>query len=252
MSRVAKDGNVCGGAWSALSFLTPIGRGSAPLPAAFGWFPVVGAALGGLLGLAWWGSRHWWPAGVAAAVVVILDLVLTGMLHFDGLVDSADGLLPHLSRERRLAVMSEPTIGAFGLGAGAVVLLARWAALASIKPSVVLLVGFWMASRTLMAIVVVAVPYARESGLATAFLGRGMAARRGAQVAAVLGTTGAVVCLVAWRPLGGSVSLLCAVLGALAVVLLARRRLGGFTGDVLGAAGVVLETVGLMVAAARW
>lgn len=243
---------MAGSARGAVSFLTPLGRATAPVPGALAWFPVVGAGIGAILGLAWWGSRHWWAAGVAAAVVVVLDLALTGMLHFDGLTDSADGLLPHLSRERRLEVMEEPRIGAFALGAGAATLLVRWVALAALTPSVLVLMGLWIASRTFMATVAVAVPYARSSGMATAFLGTGRRALRSAQVAAVIGVTGSVVCLVVWRPLGGAVSLLCGVVGAVGVVGLARRRLGGYTGDVLGAAGVVLETVGLLVAAARW
>jgi cobalamin synthase len=58
--------------------------------------------------------------------------------------------------------------------------------------------------------------------------------------------------LVAWRPVPGAVSLMSATLAGAAVLLLAVRRVGGFTGDVLGASGVVGETVGLLVAAARW
>ena len=56
----------------------------------------MGAALGGLLV----GYRPAWRATVAAALVAAADLGVTGLLHFDGLVDSADGLLPHLDRER--------------------------------------------------------------------------------------------------------------------------------------------------------
>jgi cobalamin synthase len=58
--------------------------------------------------------------------------------------------------------------------------------------------------------------------------------------------------ILAWRPGAGAASLASAVLAAGAVFLLAWRRLGGFTGDVLGASGMVAETVGLLVAAARW
>jgi len=234
----------------ALGFLTPIGGASAPAPAAVAWFPVVGALLGAVLGGLWWATGRIWPAALAAALVVALDLGLTGMLHFDGLVDSVDALVPHLSRERRLEVMRDPHVGAFGLGAGGAVLLLRWAALAAIHPSVLLLMGIWAASRTAMAVVATTVPYARPGGLASAFLERG--AGRYGMVAAVVGTGVAVASVMAWHPLAGPVSLAAGVLGALAVVWLAARRLGGFTGDVLGAAGMVLETVALVVAAAKW
>src|SRR5688572_19455932 len=80
----------------ALSLLTTLGRRGGGLSArALPWFPVVGLALGGLLGGWWWLAEHWWPVAVAAVLVVFADLALTGMLHFDGLADSADALLPH-------------------------------------------------------------------------------------------------------------------------------------------------------------
>src|SRR4051812_17036191 len=97
---------------AAISFLTPLGGARSPSPSAWRWFPLVGAGLGGLLGAGWWAADRLWPRPVAAALVVAADLALTGLLHIDGLVDSADGLLPHLDRDRRLAVMSEPDVGA--------------------------------------------------------------------------------------------------------------------------------------------
>jgi adenosylcobinamide-GDP ribazoletransferase len=211
-----------------------------------GWFPVIGALIGTALGGVWWGAERLWPAAVAAGLVVAADLALTGMLHFDGLMDTADGLLPHLSRERRLAVMRQSDVGAYGVAIAVVVIGLRFAALASMQPSVWLLAGIWCASRTTMAVISGTLPYVREHGLATNVVGS------------------------AWRPIGlygliASVSLgafaggrlqeaavASTFVGAFAVAMLARRRIGGFTGDVLGAAGVVGETVALVVAAATW
>jgi adenosylcobinamide-GDP ribazoletransferase len=237
---------------AAVSFLTPFGGATAPTPSAFGWFPAVGAAMGALLGVFWWAAAHIWPAAVVAAIVVGADLALTGLLHMDGLVDCADGLLPHLSRERRLAVMREPTIGAFGIAAGAAVLLARFAAISSIHPSVLLLTGIWCGSRTVMAVAPSVLPYARadEGGLATSFLSA--TGRRPALIAAITGVAGLTSAAMLWRPLGGAVAALSGLAAAVLVLAFARRRLGGFTGDVLGAAGVVFETTALVVAAARW
>ena len=137
----------------ALSPFSPrsAGRGRRPRERS-AWFPVVGAAIGALLGVAWWGSGKAWPAGVGAAIVVAADLALTGMLHLDGLLDSADGLLPHLDRERRLEVMRDHSVGAFGMAAGGAVLLLRWSALSAVRPSVLLLVGIWATSRACMAV----------------------------------------------------------------------------------------------------
>lgn len=123
MRSVAGGGG--GGARQALAFLTPVGGAVTPTPAALAWFPLVGLALGSAVGGVWWGADQLWPPAVAAAVVVVADIGLTGMLHLDGLVDAADGLLPHLSPARRLEVMAEPTVGAYGVVAGVAVVVLR-------------------------------------------------------------------------------------------------------------------------------
>ena len=229
----------------ALSFLTPLGGAAAPSPGTLAWFPVVGATLGIALGGVWWLADRLWAAPVAAAVVVAADLALTGMLHFDGLVDSADGLLPPLPAERRLQVMADPATGAFGVGTAVAVLLLRWASLAALTPSPFLLGALWCASRLGMALIVRHVPYARRAGLVSAFLEPG---RQGVPLVGVL--VGAVL-----AGLGGGdavIAVAVLALSAAAVVALAVRRIGGVPGDVLGAAGMVGETAGLVAAAARW
>ena len=179
--------------------------------------------------------------------MVAADLALTGLLHVDGLADSADGLLPPMDRDRRLAVMTDPTAGAFGVAAVVVVLLVRTAALGSRAVDVGLLVAVWAASRSVMAFVAATRPYARPGGLATSFLGD-----RTAPITAGLAVLAAAVLAGVTDGRAGVAAILGVVVGAAAVVALAHRRLGGFTGDVLGAAGVVGETVALVVAAARW
>jgi len=234
-----------GGAARALAFLTPLGRASAPSPSALAWFPFVGAGMGLVLGGIWWLAAELWIAPVAAAVVVAADLGLTGMLHLDGLIDSADGLLPPMDQARRLDVMADPAAGAFGVGAAITVLLLRWAALAALAPSAALLGALWCASRLAMAGITRSVPYARATGLATAFR---QAGRHGPPLAGIV--VGALLIGLDGADAVAGV----AVLGVMsaAVVALAVRRAGGFTGDVLGAAGMVGETVGLLAAAARW
>lgn len=237
---------------AALAFLTAAAGRGAPEPDArtFGWFPLVGAAVGALLGAVWWSTDRVWDAPVAAALIVALDLAVTGMLHFDGLVDAADGLLPPLaapSAARRLEIMAEPGVGAFGLACGATVLLLRFVALLTLRPSVALLAALWCASRTHMAVIARAVPYARaeRGGLASVFLGGRPW---------VLGAGGlalALVLAVAWG-VPGVAAVVASSLAAVCVTALAWRRVGGFTGDVLGAAGIVGETAGLLVAAAKW
>ena len=230
----------------AVAFLTPLGGAKAPGPGALRWFPAVGVVLGLLLGAVWWGAAEVWPAPLAAALVVVADLALTGLLHVDGLVDTADGLLPPLATHRRLEVLADPHAGAFGVTTVAAVLLLRWSALTVLAPAPLLLAALWCTSRTSMVVTARSLPYARPGGLAEPFRGAGAAG------AAVAGCLVAVGLAAWWRPLAGPVAVLAGAGAAAVVAVLARRRLGGFTGDVLGAAGVMAETAGLVVAAARW
>ncbi len=236
---------------SALGFLTILG-GAAPLDRrAPAWFGLVGALVGLGVGAVWWAAAELWPAVVAALLAVGVDAVLTGMLHLDGLADSADGLLPPVERERRLAIMAAPDVGAFGMVVVVLVLAGRVAALASLAPDPLLVAGLWAAARAGMALTISAVPYARTSGAASGFAGRGAGPAVLSLLAAGALVAGAVVAagLGGWA---GVATTAAPVAVFVAVIALAVRRLGGYTGDVLGAAGVVAETVGLVVAAARW
>lgn len=238
----------------AVSFLTPVAGASLPTPAALRWFPPVGAGMGLALGGVWLVADRFFPPLVAAGIVVAADLALTGMLHLDGLVDASDGLLPHLDSERRLEVMRQPDAGAFGVGVLAITLGLRWSALAVLAPAPLVLAALWCLSRTAMAGGALVLPYARpEGGLASAF-GAGVGARSH-QTGILLGVAGSLLALalaIGWRPVPGAAVVGAALLAVAAVFALARRRVGGFTGDVLGAAGMVGETVGLVVAAGRW
>ena len=250
-----------GGFRQALAFLTPLGGAAAPTRAAFLWFPVVGALLGLALGSIWWTTEEALGAFAAAALVVAADLALTGALHFDGLLDSADGLLPHLPAERRLAVMAEPHVGAFAIATGTTTLLLRTAALTALGAAhPFLLAALWCLSRTAMALTALTGRYARTHGLASSFLS-GSARKEGAPTGesvsavpswvapAAIGTV-LFVGLALLDGLGSLVAVLAAGAVAAGVGALAHRRIGGFTGDTLGAGGFVAETVGLLTAAA--
>ena len=242
----------------ALAFLTPLGGAASPTRAAFMWFPVVGALLGLVLGTIWWATDDGLGPLAAAALVVAADLALTGALHFDGLLDSADGLLPHLSPERRLAVMAEPHVGAFAIATGTSTLLLRTSALAALGAArPLLLAALWCLSRTAMAITALTGRYARPAGLASSFLSEPESTKQPpAQSAgprwvgpASTGTVVALVLAVADDP-GSVVAVAAGAAGAAGVAALAARRIGGFTGDTLGAGGLVAETVGLLTAVA--
>jgi adenosylcobinamide-GDP ribazoletransferase len=237
----------------AVAFLTPLGGAAVPTPAALPWFGVVGALVGAVVGTSWWAAAQWLPALVAAGVAVTADAAVTGMLHLDGLADTADGLLPPLPTERRLEVMRDPRAGAFAVVAVTGVLLLRFAVFASLSPdarTILAVAALWSVSRAAMAVAAVTVPYARPGGLAAAFLPSGTAAwplvlAAGLPPAILLGALGTV------PPTRGLLAVAAAAVAAAVTVTFARGRLGGFTGDVLGAAGVLAETVGLMMLAVR-
>jgi adenosylcobinamide-GDP ribazoletransferase len=171
--------------------------------------------------------------------------------------DAADGLLPAVERNRRLEIMADPRVGAFGAVALILVLFARTASLAATTPKPLVVMGLWCGSRTMMAVVARAAPYAREEGgIASSFVGD--AGRHGrwsglppwAPVAAY-GMAAALALVLAGEGLKGLAVIAAALLGMGAVVWLAQRRIGGYTGDVLGAGGVLAETLGLLALAAR-
>lgn len=235
----------------ALAFLTVLGGASAPRADAIVWFPVIGALLGLAVGGAWVGGDHAWPIIVAAAVALTVDAVLTGGLHLDGLADTGDGMLPALPRERRLAVMSDPHVGAFGVLATVVVLLLRFAAFSAGPAMVSIVAALWCGSRTVSAVILLVGRYARADGLATAFHASTSARLRLAAVA-VLGLAISVSTAVLDRPGHGLAALAAELAVGVGLLAFAYRRLGGYTGDVLGAGIVLSETAGLLVWSARW
>ncbi|HLM16965.1 MAG TPA: adenosylcobinamide-GDP ribazoletransferase [Acidimicrobiia bacterium] len=230
----------------ALGLLTTFGRRGGVLSSrSLLWFPVIGAALGAIVGGAWWVADRAWSPLPAAVIVVIIDLAVTGMLHVDGLADSADGLLPHATRERRLEIMRTPDVGAFGVTVVAVTLLVSVAALSSQPVSVLLVVALWCAARALVAVVPSTMPAARPGGMGAHLVD-------GATRWTILALPAAIA-VGAWGAgWAGAAGVTAGVLAGIAVLVLAARRIGGFTGDVLGATIVLTETVGLLVAAARW
>jgi adenosylcobinamide-GDP ribazoletransferase len=237
----------------AVAFLTrvPVGRrvecGPADVARGAALFPLVGAGIGALVGLVAAGADERLTPLLAATVAVALEAFLTGAIHLDALADAADGLGAG-TRERALAVMREGTIGAFGAAALLLDLLAKTAAIAALqdgsRPILALAAAFAVGRAAPLALAW-ALPYARPAG------GTGLAlTERGAVPWLALGLALGIGIPVAALGLRG----LALVAGATAVValvgLVARRRLGGVTGDVLGAALELATTVALVAAAA--
>jgi adenosylcobinamide-GDP ribazoletransferase len=237
----------------ALSFLTrlPVGRlvvldGEDVAHGAV-LFPAVGAGIGALVGLVVVGLDARLTALVAAGIAVALEALLTGAIHLDALADSADGLGAG-NRERALAVMREPTIGAFGASALVVDLLLKTAALAAVaggSDAVLAVAAAFGLGRTAPLALAWALPYARpEGGSGSALTGGAGEISRALGVAAGIGLT---VAALGWR---GAVLVGAATVAIAVVGLVARRRLGGVTGDVLGAVTELTTTVALVAAVA--
>src|SRR5262252_4626756 len=211
--------------------------------------PLVGALIGALAGLAYWAAwRLNLPPFVCATLAVAAGMLVTGCLHEDGLADTADGLGGGETRERALDIMRDGRIGAFGACALVICLALRIGAIYDLPRAAVVawaLVGAHAAARAVLPAFMCLVPPARTDGLSAS---AGAPSREGALVAAAIGI------VVLWIALGFRNTLIALVLvliGALVMARLARRKIGGQTGDVLGAVEQVTETLVLLVTAAR-
>lgn len=211
-------------------------------------FPLVGAGIGGGAGLVFFLAHGVLPPLAAALLAVLAGVLLTGALHEDGLADTADGLGARGGREKRLEVMRDSRTGAYGVLALIFTIGLRAAALAA-APSALVGLGALVAaaawSRALVPAAMQVMPPARADGLGA---GAGVPDATVAATAAVLGLVLAFLGL----GLAAPVAVLVALAAAWAVVVLARKTLGGFTGDVLGAIQQAAELGVLLAAAGAW
>lgn len=217
-----------------LSFLTilPVHLKEKPLPGdlgrAAGWFPFIGAVLGAVVAGAFYGLNFLFPPPLTAVLITALWIGLTGGLHLDGLADCCDGLMSASSPERRLEIMKDPRLGTFG-GIGLfLAILVKAAGLYSI-PAERIWVALPLAAATARWLLLLAgrQPLARPGGMGADF-SSGLTMKAFLPAALVAGLLAA---LAGWR---GMAAFLAANLVALLVFRLARRRLGGVTGDVFG------------------
>lgn len=230
---------------TALQYLTrlPVPRSEAwradDLAAAAPWFPLVGAIVGAAVGAALWAGAHASPS-IGALCALLVWVGITGGLHLDGLGDVADALAAsHRSPDRFLAVLRDPHVGAFGVMAIALQLIAKLVLLADLS-----------ATEVLPALVLVAA-WARWGPLVWGLLLPPLAAGSGERFAAqldrrvVLGEGIVLALLSLWL----APVLLAALLVIAVIAVYWKLRLGGMTGDCLGAGIEVTETALLLVLA---
>ena len=218
-----------------------------PLGRAVRAFPIVGALIGLVAGIVYGiGTGIGLPDIVAAVLALGAAALVTGALHEDGLADMADGFGGGSTRERKLSIMRDSRIGAYGVIALVVVLAAKVGAIADLASTglvIAAMVAAAAASRAAMPAVMLWMEPARADGLA-ADAGRPPSTHvwTGLALAAVL-----AVGLLTWS---GLVAFLVAGLGTAAVAWLAERQVGGHTGDVLGGVQQISEVLFLLTLAA--
>ncbi|MGQ9558208.1 MAG: adenosylcobinamide-GDP ribazoletransferase [Desulfurispora sp.] len=205
-------------------------------------FPLAGLLLGSfLVGIFWLGAMVF-PPLVTAALLVVGLIVLTGGLHLDGFMDTMDGVLSGRSAERKLEIMRDSRVGAFGALSVVCLLMLKLVSVfclpAYIMPRILLLVP--VLSRWGMLYVIARFPYARPEGLGQLFQ-----QHTGTRELLV----GGIITLLAAGVIGGPGGLGLLLLSTLLAHGLGRcwqGQLGGLTGDTYGATNEILEVALLL------
>jgi adenosylcobinamide-GDP ribazoletransferase len=206
-------------------------------------FPLVGLIVGAIGAAAYALAHLVLPAHIAAVIAIAAIIAVTGSLHEDGLADVADGFGGGGDKARKLEIMRDSRIGTYGLVVVVLGLLLRVGALADLNDSVavaVTLIAAHTLSRALIPAVMLALPPARADGLG---------AGAGQPDPAVVGIAATLALLIAaaiLTPAAAAAAVAGATAGAAAVALLARRHIGGQTGDVLGAVEQAAQTAAML------
>lgn len=243
----------------ALSFLTifpcsprsPIERGE--LAAAAAYFPLVGAVLGLLMGGMVYLLRPLMPSGPLAALALAASFLLTRGLHLDGLADTADGLIGAMEREKVLKIMRDSVVGSMGVCALFFVYLFKYAALLAVDTPFFPLAVFSLpfCGRWAMVLAGAAFAPARPEGLGNWFIGE--LGWRHFMYASLFGA--AVIAAAGFSYSLFIFPMLCGIAVAFILSLLlssyAAGRLGGLTGDVLGAVNEIAEA-GFLLGVIIW
>jgi adenosylcobinamide-GDP ribazoletransferase len=234
--------------WVALQFLTclPVPHRVPHTEQTLGWsvvmYPLVGLVIGLLLTLTAIGFNLAEKAALSAALVLALWVLITGGLHLDGLADCTDAWAGGLgSRERTLELMKDPHAGTMAVVALVLVLLVKFAALIHLMDNQVVLacLSAPVLGRTAIVVLLLTTPYVRPRGL-----GSELAAHL-PQRPAIIATGAALLSTLYWL---GPIPLLAAAGALLCLRRLMLQRLGGCTGDTLGASVEIVETVALAAA----
>jgi adenosylcobinamide-GDP ribazoletransferase len=209
------------------------------------WYPVVGWGVGLVCAGAWLIASRWWPGLPAAIMAIGAGVLLTGGLHEDGLADTADGLGGGSDPVRRLEIMKDSRTGVYGLLAAGGALTLKAALLAGLTPhrGALVLVLTHGAARAFAAVTMAALPYAGDPEAAKLKAANEPVRPAEAAVAVFLG----LLPFVCWSsPIQAVLAVAMAAVAACALALSARRLIGGYTGDILGAVEQTAEVALLL------
>ncbi len=228
---------------AALQFLTlipPIVKRpftTKELGQAVGFYPLVGLVIGAMLAGAHYGLSFVAPASLTAALTLALWVLATGALHLDGFLDSWDGIFGGFTPEKRLEIMRDERIGAFGLASGIVLMLLKFSALCDLPQAPTALILIPTLSRWGVSLALFGFPYARSQGL-----GRDIKDNVTWQEMALATLIAAVTAWLSAQWLG----LIALAFTALIVWAASRfilSRIPGLTGDIYGALNELVEMV---------
>ncbi len=211
------------------------------------YWPLVGIAVGGAMAGAWWLASRLWPPLIASGVALAVGILVTGALEQDGVADVADGFAGDPARDRVLEIMHESRVGPAGAIALAVMAGLRWQALAALPVAIVpaMVVAAQALSRASAVGLMALLPYLRgQDSRAGPVVGRLPPARL--TVAAAIG----LAPLLLLPPPLCPVAVLAAAAALTACAAWFARRLGGYTGDCVGATQQVAELALLLVSLA--
>ena len=232
---------------AALQFLTRVPirlRREPSLAKTVAWFPVAGAIVGASVGGVAAGMWHLTSPLIAAAVAVAVGLLITGAFHEDGLGDVADAFGGGWTIERRLEILKDSRHGTYGVAAICTSIVVRIISLGAL-PGPLDMFTAAVAAHTMARVAAVglagSMQLATNTGLGADYGRSTTPLRAGVGCAAGIAIT--VVAIGWWAaPLTAA-----AVVAAAGTGLLARRKIGGISGDVLGAAEQVAECLCLVV-----
>ena len=212
------------------------------------YFPLVGVLIGALSGGVFVVSSMLMPVMVAAGLTLAFSLVLTGALHEDGLADCADGLGGGTTREHTLEIMRDSRVGTFGAAALIFTIGLRWSALTGFTPEqgLLALVMCHTISRAMIPPVLVSGHYARSRGLASSVADGVTSAEAGFAILFAF-----AVAMIA-GPVAGLAGFAGAIIAGGLMLSVLIYRIGGYTGDGLGAIQQVAEITILLILASMW